>query len=151
MHALVLPLLLALLQGPEPKRQEERPAPRQTTYAVIAHADTPDLPPETARATLRKLYLREATKWADGTDARPYAREITSEEQRAFLRDVLGMNEAELARHWLRIKNTDGTPPPKEVDSDRMMLRFVARREGSFGIVRADQARAEGIKVLLEF
>jgi len=151
MHKLVLPLLLSLIQGPAPKREEERPPPHRVTYAVIAHADTPDLPPEAVRATIRKLFLREATKWPNGPEARAYAREGTSEEHRAFLRDVLGMSEAELARHWLRIKNTDGTPPPKEVDSERMMLRFVARREGAFGIVRADRAQAEGIKVLLEF
>jgi hypothetical protein len=152
MHALVLSLtLLALPQGPAPKPEGERPPPRRTTYAVIAHAKTPDLPPESARATIRKLFLREAAQWPDGPEARAYAREGNSDEHRAFLRDVLGMSEAELARHWLRLKNTDGTPPPKEVDSERMMLRFVARREGAFGIVRVEAARAEGIKVLLEF
>jgi hypothetical protein len=62
------------------------------------------------------------------------------------------MTDAELARHWLRMKNMDGTTPPKDVDTDRMVLKYVAKHDGAFGIVRADAVKSvAGVKVLFEF
>ena len=126
---------------------------RQTSYAVVVNAGNPLK--ETADATkaiVRRLFLKELSQWPDGTDARPYAREATTAEQLAFLGAVLGMKEAELARHWLRVKNMNGTTPPKEVDTDRMVLKYVAKHAGAFGIVKIAAARdAVGVRVLLEF
>lgn len=126
---------------------------RADTYALVVNeknkcTETGD----TAKATVKKLFLKDLTQWPDGTEAKPYSRESTSAEQAAFLKGVLGMTDAELARHWLKVKNMNGTTPPKDVDSDRMVLKYVAKAEGAFGVVKVDAAKgAEGVKVLFEF
>ena len=44
------------------------------------------------------------------------------------------------------------TTPPKDVDSDRLVLKYVAKHEGAFGVVKADAAKGvEGVRVLFEF
>ena len=107
---------------------------------------------EAAKAIIKKLFLKELTQWPDGLEAKPYAREGAAAEQVAFLKLVLGMSEAEVARHWLKMKNMNGTTPPKDVDSERMLLKHVAKTPGAFGIVKLDAAKgAEGVRVLFEF
>lgn len=126
---------------------------RKATYAlVINSANKTTESGDTAKATIKKLYLKDLTQWSDGTEAKPYSRESTSAEQAAFLKDVIGMSEAELARHWLKLKNMNGTTPPKEVDTDRMVLKYVGKSDGAFGVVKTTSAQgAEGVKVLFEF
>lgn len=105
-----------------------------------------------AQATAKKLFLKEMTQWPGGVEARPYARETGSPAHAAFVKSVLGMTDAELARHWLKMKNMNGTTPPKDVDSDRLVLKYVAKHEGAFGVVKADAAKGvEGVRVLFEF
>jgi hypothetical protein len=123
------------------------------TYALIVNAGNSVQDGSGAvRKTIRTLYLKDFTRWANGVEAKPYGREPTSGEHVAFVSEVLGMSEAELARHWLRLKNMNGTTPPKEVDSDRLLIKHVARHDGAFGVVKASAAAmAEGVRVLFEF
>jgi len=147
-------LLPLLLLAPAPERSPMAAQDGKTTrFAVVAHQDNAGFESVAdAKATVKKLYLKELTQWPGGVEARPYARERQSQEQAAFVKDVLGMTDAELARHWLRLKNASGTTPPKDVDSERLLLKFVARNQGAFGVVALDAARsAEGVKVLFEF
>ena len=122
-------------------------------YVVVVNAANPCAQTgKDAAATARKLFLKEMTQWPGGVEARPYGRAATCPEHAAFVREVLGMTDAELARHWLRMKNMDGTTPPKDVDTDRMVLKYVAKHDGAFGIVRADAVKGvAGVKVLFEF
>ena len=150
--ALLLTLgMWTTLQGGDPAKAA--PVPGKVTYAIVVNANnTVKETDETARATIKKLFLKDLSQWPDGTEARPYARESTAAEQVAFLAQVLSMKEAELARHWLRLKNMNGTTPPKEVDSDRLLLKYVAKHDGAFGIVKLAAAReATGIRILLQF
>jgi len=126
---------------------------KKATYALVVNANSKcTLTGDEAKALIKKLFLRELTQWPDGTEAKPYAREAAAAEQVAFLKDVLGMTDAELARHWLKVKNTNGTTPPKDVDSERMLLKHIAKSDGAFGVVKIDAAKgAEGVKILFEF
>ncbi len=126
---------------------------KQTKYVVVVNtANACNQSGKDAQATVKKLFLKELTQWPGGAEARPYAREGTSDEHAAFVKLVLGMTDAELARHWLKMKNMSGTTPPKDVDTDRMVLKHVAKHQGAFGIVTADAAKgAEGVKVMFEF
>jgi hypothetical protein len=126
---------------------------RKATYAVVIHVDNACKDTgDAAKATIKKLFLKELTRWSSGVEAKPYSRLAAAPEQIAFLKLVLGMSEAELARHWLRMKNLDGTTPPTDVDTDRMVLKYVARNVGAFGFVRIDASKeATGVRVLLEF
>lgn len=126
---------------------------KKTTYAVVINANAKVTETgDAAKALIKKLFLKELTQWPGGTEAKPYAREAAAAEQAAFLKDVLGMSDAELARHWLKMKNTNGTTPPKDVDTERMLLKYIAKTDGAFGVVKVDAAKAaEGVKILFEF
>lgn len=143
----VLAFLCGILQGPAPT------PPAKVTYVIVVNAkNAATETADAAKAVVKKLFLKDLTQWPDGTEAKPYRRPDGTEAQTAFQKLVLGMSDAELARHWLRIKNQDGTTPPKEVDTDRMVLKYVARYDGAFGIVPKDAVNGvEGVRVLLEF
>lgn len=122
------------------------------TFALIVNANnTAKETGEAARKVVKTLYLKDLTQWAGGAEAKPYARETNSAEHAAFLKAVLGMSEAELARHWLRLKNQSGTTPPKEVDRDRLLVKYVARHDGAFGVVKLENAKTDGVRILFEF
>ncbi|MFY9341274.1 MAG: hypothetical protein WAT39_02210 [Planctomycetota bacterium] len=122
-------------------------------FVVVVHSSNAcSADAEAARSIVKKLFLKEMSQWPAGVDARPYAREGTTAEQTIFLKVVLGMTDAEIARHWLKMKNMSGTTPPKCVDNERLVLKYVARHEGAFGVVRADAVKGvAGVRVLFEF
>jgi ABC-type phosphate transport system substrate-binding protein len=143
--------LLWLVAGAAPSHQE--PTLKPARYAVIVHVDNKLTESgDAARAVVKKLFLKDLSQWPDGAEAKAYAREAKSEAQSAFRQQVLDMSEAELARHWLKLKSMNGTTPPKEVDSDRLVLKYVSKNQSAFGIVDIATAKgAEGVRTLFEF
>jgi ABC-type phosphate transport system substrate-binding protein len=144
-----LALLVCLLAiGVSPPQDETK-----TTYAIVVHANNKATETgDAAKALAKKLLLKELTQWPDGAEAKPYMRSSGSAENAALLKSVLGMGDAELARHWLKLKNVNGTTPPKDVDTERMMLKYVAKSEGAIGIATIEAAKAaEGVRILYEF
>ncbi len=140
--------LLVPLGGQDPVDK-----PKKAIYAVVVNDKNPVKETgDEAKALVRKLFLKELTQWPGSLDAKPYGREAASDEQVAFLKIVLQLTDSELARHWLKQKNLNGTTPPKEVDSDRMVLKYVARTTGAFGIVRIDAIKdTPGVRILFTF
>ena len=128
------------------------PAQDKATYAVVVNAKNAcKQTGDKAKNTVKKLFLKEMTKWPGGKACKPYSRK-KGEAFSAFTKSVLGMKDAQLARHWLKMKNLNGTTPPKEVSSGRMVLKYVAKYEGALGIVKiADAEKAKGIKILYRF
>lgn len=145
--------LLGAVQDPAPAPAKPKPELPKVTYVLVVNAsNTAAEAGEAARSVVKRLFLKDLTQWPDGTEAKPYRRPDGTDAQRAFLAAVLAMSDAELARHWLRIKNQDGSTPPKEVDSDRMALKYVARYAGAFCVVPKEAVKdAEGVRVLFEF
>lgn len=154
MHKLML-LALALALGPR-EIFDHLPSPRQSPspeiYVVVVNANNPSKETaDAAKKTVKALFLKELSRWSDGVEARPYSREANATEQTVFVKEVLGMTPAELARHWLKLKNMNGSTPPTEVDTDRMLLKHVARHDGAFGVVKKKNAEAAGVRILFEF
>ena len=106
-------------------------------YAVIVNAANPDA----------------GKGEALGTPAQPLARPADSPAQKAFVAKVLGMDQATLDQHWLRLKQTKGETPPREVGSALILTRLVSKYEGAFSVVSAEEAAAlpEGVAVLFRF
>ena len=138
-----------LLLGAAPAEQQDK----TKTYAVIVNTKNRCTQTgSTVKATVKKLFLKQMTKWPDGTAAKPYGRKAGRPEQSAFVKDVLGMGDAELARHWLKMRNMNGTTPPKGVRSDRMILKYVEKHGGAFGIVKLSEVKnSNSVKVLYSF
>ena len=133
--------------------QDKKKTKTAESYAVIVNTKNKCIRKGVAaKATVKKLFLKQMTKWPNGTAARPYGRKAGGSEQSAFVKSVLGMGDAELARHWLKMKNMNGITPPKGVSSDRMVLKYIEKHGGAFGIVRVSEAKkSKGVKILYEF
>ncbi len=106
---------------------------------------------ESARQEVRQLFLRNASEWSSKQEAKPFSPSGGEPMHAAFLTGVLQMSEAELARHWITMKNKHGIAPPKEVSSSKMMLKYVGRFEGGFGVVAKEDAEGADLRVLFSF
>jgi len=117
--------------------------------ANVAYAGAPD----EAKQIVRRIFLKEATAWPGGPDATPLGRKTDDPAFTAFLSNVLGMTQAEYDAHWARLKQTTGDTPPREVGSASILERLIAKRDGTVGLVSADEAAnlGEGVKVLFEY
>jgi len=107
------------------------------------------------KATIRDLYLKNSASWPRGArgKAQPFGPPQGSPAYEAFLSSVLGMDETALARHWLAIKQRNGSSSPRSVPSASLLAKFLDRYPAGFGVVtRAEaQAHASAFKVILEF
>lgn len=153
MTRLAIMVLLFAMPGGQGKEEPKPPAAPPPRFAVVVHTDNKLTETgDAAKTLLKKLFLKELTRWPDGGEAKAYARTPDAECQIAFRKVVLEMSEAELARHWLKQKSMNGSTPPKEVEADRLVLKYVAKNANAFGIVTLESAKpATGIKVVFEF
>ncbi|MFQ5347550.1 MAG: hypothetical protein ACE5ED_06860 [Rhodothalassiaceae bacterium] len=110
-------------------------------YVVLVNADNPLLDSgANAQETVKRLFLKELTSWPGGVAAKPLGRTKASPAHAAFVAKVLGMSESELETHWLRLKQTRGETPPREVGSTLILFRQIARDPGAFAPATAEEA-----------
>ena len=101
--------------------------------------------------TVKKIFLKDQTAWPGGVDSKPFDRPADSEAHNSFRDQVLGMSEAELSEHWIKLKQKTGDTPPREVASEAMLIKFVQKYEGAMGVVSSAKATAAGDKVKILF
>jgi hypothetical protein len=66
-----------------------------------------------------------------------------------FFKKVLGISQKDFKTHWLTKALAGEGIPPREVGVDEI-VNLVKMNRGAIGIVPADKARQEGLKILLE-
>ena len=121
-------------------------------FAVVVAAANPWQGDATqARALVKRLFLKQQLDWPSGKEARVYARPAGSDAMQAFVKRVLDMSPAELARHWLQMKNREGATPPREVASVRLLGKHFDKQPDAIAIMTVAEAKAAGLRVLLEF
>ncbi len=130
-------------------------SPANADEIVIVANEEAELPadPEAARVKLRQMFLKQSRTWPNGVSAKPFARGHTSIEQEAFESVILGMDKTELEAYWLRLKQTRGETPPKAIGADRILLRQISRKPGTFGAMNRsnfDAAETDGTKIIYE-
>lgn len=131
-------------------------AARAVEYALVVNSANTLADDASAQAVVRQLYLKERSEWPFEVDgkplgAKPLGRDEESEEHAAFLQQVLGMTQTELDQHWLQVKQRRGETPPRDISSNELLLKMVARYPGGLGFVPkeiVDAANNEDIRVL---
>lgn len=124
------------------------------SYAVIVNNVNSFSGDETAmKQQVKRLFLKQSSAWQGGTEVRAFDRAKGSPETTAFISDVLGMDEAAVARHWLSLKQKTGETPPRNVSSSNMLVKLVSKYEGGVGVVDSTTASAlpDGVRVLFNF
>jgi hypothetical protein len=92
---------------------------------------------------LRKIYTGEKKSWADGSTVIPVLGPEGSEENRAFLTLVCGMDEKALIELW---KSKNATPPSR-VEQKEWILRFVFTNPGAIAFYPS--ASVQQVKAIL--
>jgi hypothetical protein len=109
---------------------------------VVANPEAPNIPPD----YVKKIYLGLAKTLPDGTPALPLVMKGTPD---TFFQKVLGISQKDFKTYWLTKALAGEGIPPREVGVDEI-VDLVKRNRGAIGIVPADKARQEGLKILLE-
>jgi ABC-type phosphate transport system substrate-binding protein len=111
------------------------PARAGRQLSVIVHPSCPlsSLTADVARAH----YLRQHKEWSDGSKVRPVAQ--AGDAQGGLLAKVLKMPVMDYERYWLERKYAAAESPPKTVDDDSDVIKFVGAMKGAIGAVDASQ------------
>jgi hypothetical protein len=109
---------------------------------VVANPEAPHISPD----YVKRIYLGFAKTLPDGTPALPLIMKGTPE---TFFQEVLGISQKDFKTHWLTKALAGEGIPPREVGVDEIVY-LVKTNRGAIGIVPADKARQEGLKILLE-
>jgi hypothetical protein len=109
---------------------------------VVANPEAPHISPD----YIKRIYLGFTKTLPDGTPALPLIMKGTPE---TFFQKVLGISQKDFRTHWLTKALAGEGIPPREVGADEIVY-LVKTNRGAIGIVPADKARQEGLKILLE-
>lgn len=98
---------------------------------------------------VKAYFLKQHKEWASGEKVRPVEQEGAV--HAAFLGRVLKMTSADYERYWLERKYSAAETPPKTVDSDLAVAKFVGAMKGAIGYVdwnALDEASRQKLKVI---
>lgn len=102
-----------------------------------------------SRETLSALFLREATRWGDGTDVQVVDQSLKSEVRAAFSSDALGMTPLAVMNHWHQeLRAGRSRRPPRVKETDAEVVEFVAGDAGAIGYVSVDAPLDSRVKAL---
>lgn len=102
---------------------------------------------------VKRQFLKQQTSWPNKEPSLPFARGADSAAHKAFLQNVLAMSQAEIDTHFLRLKQTTGETPPRQIGSTRILIRQVTNKAGAFGIIEKSDAASLSaeVRILFEF
>ncbi len=148
--AAALTLALCSLQAGSPRQSYQ---PQFVLVVNVANTFEGGGNPRVLREVTRQLFLKKRSQWPNVLTAKPYSRSSDSPVQKAFNQSVLGLSEIELVNHWIALKQRTGQTPPREVASDRILIRFVERSPGAFGVLPRESltGASDRVKVLFSF
>jgi hypothetical protein len=113
---------------------------------VIVHASNSAVAAD--KAAIKAHFLKQKGEWEDGNKVRPADQD--SELKASFVSKVLGMTPTDYERYWLERKYAAAEAPPKKVDDDEAMLKYVGASKGAIGYIDAESlGDSKKVKVLL--
>ena len=101
-------------------------------------------------AQVKAYYLKKQAAWSDGSKVRPVQQ--SGDVRDGFVKRTLGMSTTDFERYWLELKYSAAESPPKQVDSDEDVVRFVGTMKGAIGFIDAaslDSSAQAKVKAVL--
>lgn len=140
LRALLGLAILTVLSSPRSAHAARR-------LAVVVHRSSPvsSLSAEAVRA----YFLKHHKEWASGEKVRPVQQEGSAHQ--AFLSRVLKLSSSDYERYWLERKYSAAETPPKSVDDDAAVVKFVGAMKGAIGYVdwsSLDESARAKVKVI---
>jgi ABC-type phosphate transport system substrate-binding protein len=97
--------------------------------------------------TISNLFLGQARSFAGGTEATPVNQAAGSNAAQEFSTKFLKKTPPQLRAFWAKQVFTGGSKPPKELDGDEAVMKFVASTPGAIGYVETTKLIA-GVKAV---
>ncbi len=97
--------------------------------------------------TLIKLFLGQVRTFPSGNEAVPVDQKEGSPAREEFGLRLLKRNPSQVKAYWSRQIFTGGATPPRQLEDDEAVLRFIANTPGAIGYVDATKVR-QGVKVI---
>ena len=103
--------------------------------------------------TVAKVFLKQRQEWPGGLTSKPYDRPKRSKEHTALLSELVEMNEAKLAEHFVKLKQLRGDTAPRVIRPDKIAINLVAKNKGAMAVVKATALKGlpDKVKVLFKF
>jgi len=104
------------------------------SYAAIINGNSYANNRAEARNVLKQMYLKQKGTWPGDSKAQTIA-------------------QADVASHWISLKQKTGETPPRSVTSIRTILKLIGHRKGAFAIVDSETANnlKSNIKIFFSF
>ena len=118
---------------------------QDSSFRVVINMDNEIEAMEKTR--ISKIFLKQITKWEDGSIVEPVDQDSKSPVREALSRDVHGRSVSSIKNYWQRNIFSGRETPPPELDSDAKVIQFVSSRPGAIGYV-STSAKLDGVKVL---
>jgi ABC-type phosphate transport system substrate-binding protein len=135
----VLPVLLFVVPG-------ETRAFAEDVFRVIVNPSVKGS--RAPRSVLSSIFLKQSTRWGDGTPVRPVDQSFRAPVREAFTLRVLEKPLLGMQAYWIRRIADGGVPPPPVKSSDEEVIAFVASTPGSIGYVSVSTALPDSVRVL---
>ena len=146
-HILILLVLISSLVAQETNSKRKK-------YALIIHKENAYPKSKNVSSVIKQLFLKTRCCWPHDSKLKaiPLLRSKRSKERKVLLR-ILNMTPTSFNRHWSEQKQRYGKVSPRSVRSDRLLIMFVSRKKGAFGIVPIKKIRPSdrNVKILMTF
>lgn len=104
----------------------------EARFRVIVHPQVKGN--QIPRAALSSIFLKQASKWGDGSAVRPVDQSLRSPVRMSFSAAVLQQALVQVQMYWQREMARGQVPPPVKT-SDEEVVAFVASTPGAIGYV----------------
>jgi len=121
------------------------PVAAQDGFKVIVHPSNPTN--SISRQQLARYFLKKTTNWPDRRPVLPFDQPETAANRRAFSRQVLGKDLAEVKAYWQQQIFSGRAVPPTVRSSDAQVVSAVRESQSAIGYVSAG-ADTSGVKVV---
>ncbi len=119
----------------------------QEAFAVIASPGVPG--GQIKKETLAAVFLRQMTRWSDGTPIKPVDQSTRAPLRASFSQQTLGQSVASVTTYWARQITSGKGPPPPVKTTDAEVIAYVRTNAGAIGYVAVGSlAEGSGVKVL---
>lgn len=122
------------------------------SYLVIVNANNSFSADEKeTKNTIKRMYLKEMSSWPGGGKTKAVARGEDSKEHQAFMKNILGMSNANIAGHWMSLKQKTGETPPRAIKSTKSVVKLVSKKTGAFSYISEADSNSLSAKVKVLF
>jgi len=132
---------MAQATRPSPVGQAVTP---ERIVVVVARSN----PVETLKLVqLRRIFLRQVTRWPNGSAITVFERPASSRVRREFCRKIFGKEPAEFEQYWMNLQLTRGLRPPKVLRTPTLVKRYLARVKGGIAYLYESEVD-DSVKVI---